>query len=93
MPLGAQLAQVTHAAGESARLAPDLPPDTHAVVLHARDEVELLKLEARRARAGIPARSIREPDAPYNNQLMAIGISPMDRNRLRKLLSSLPLAR
>jgi hypothetical protein len=93
MPFGAQLAQATHAAGESSRLAPDLPDNTHAVVLHASGEPELLALEQTLCGLGIPHRAIREPDAPYLGAITAIGVQPMGRAVLRPLLSQLPLAR
>lgn len=38
-------------------------------------------------------RSIREPDAPFNGAITAIGIQPMDRKPLRPFLSTFPLAR
>lgn len=36
---------------------------------------------------------IHEPDAPWNNQMMAIGCVPGRKEVLRKFLSSLPLLR
>jgi hypothetical protein len=44
-------------------------------------------------RADIPHKRIFESDPPYDGQLMSIGIRPMERDRLRKLLSSLPLVK
>jgi hypothetical protein len=43
--------------------------------------------------AGVGITSIREPDAPWNGQLMTIGIKPQPREKIRKLLSNLPLYR
>lgn len=42
---------------------------------------------------GILHKLIREPDEPYCGQLMAIGIRPMPRSRVRKYLSQLPLVK
>jgi hypothetical protein len=92
LPLGVQLAQVVHAAGESTQ-GVELPENTHAVALHARSQDELLAMEGKLRAAGIPHRSIREVDAPYEGQLLAIGIHPFAGQEVRRLLSSLPLAR
>lgn len=96
-----QLAQLLHAAGESAALWASslaggprrLPYDTHAIALHARSEAELLQLEQRLQVAKIPHVSVREVDAPFEGQLMAIGLCPSAGKEVRRLLSSLPLAR
>lgn len=84
MPVGVALAQCTHASGESARLAADLPPDTHAVVLRAEDEQALLRLETELQGRGIVHVSIRELDAPWEGALMAIGVKPMLRDKALK---------
>jgi hypothetical protein len=83
-------AQVTHAAGESAGGL--LRPGTYAVVLQApKDHLESLEevLEAQ----DIPHRAIRENDPPYSGELMAIGVCPNERSKLKKYFSSLPLLR
>lgn len=85
------VAQTIHAAGESS--PGNLPQNTHAVALAARDETHLLELEGTLLAAGIPHHSIREPDAPYLGAIMSIGIPPMDRTPLRRYLSGLPLVR
>lgn len=92
LPLGAKIAQTIHAAGESS--PGNLPSDTHAVALETPNEAVLLDLEQRLKHAGISHVAIREPDAPYNNQLMAIGIPPQVRSKtLRKHLSRYALVR
>jgi len=92
LPRGVQIAQTIHAAGESS--PGNLPPTTHAVALETPNEQGLLDLEARLTQAGIAHVAIREPDAPYNNQLMAIGIPPQVRSKtLRKHLSRYALVR
>ena len=92
LPAGQQIAQTIHAAGESS--PGNLPPTTHAVGLHAKDEQDLLDLEARLRQDGIAHVAIREPDAPYNNQLMAIGIVPQVRSKtLRRATSRFALVR
>jgi peptidyl-tRNA hydrolase len=90
LPFGTALAQTVHAAGESAQNV-TVPPNTHAVVLAVPDEHTLLKYEAKLLRNGLEITAIREPDEPWNGQLMAIGIKPQPREKIKKLLSSLPL--
>lgn len=83
-------AQVTHAAGESA--GGPLSPGTYAVVLQApQDRLEALErlLEAQ----GVPHRAIREADEPYAGQLMAIGVQPDERRKLKRYFSSMALLR
>lgn len=88
LPLGLQLAQTVHAAGESATPLPR--PGTHAVALHARDEAHLREVAARLDARGIRHHRVLEDDG----QLMAIGIPPTtDRDPIRKALSSLPCAK
>lgn len=89
LPVGALTAQLVHAAGESARQAPELPSDTHAVALAARDEADLLALEAQLVAAGIPHRAIREPDMA--GALTAIGIAPCQRALVKRLVKKFPL--
>lgn len=88
LPIGFAMAQVVHAAGESA-LGGAVPDGTNAVVLEARDEAHLreifAKLDARRLSPFL----ICEPDAPYHGQATAIGLPP--RIGRVPLLSSLPL--
>lgn len=92
LPLGVQIAQTIHAAGESS--PGNLPEDTRAVALSVPDEATLLALEARLHAAGISFRAIREPDPPWNGALMAIGLVPVQRTpNLRQVLGRLPLVR
>lgn len=91
--MGVTIAQTIHAAGESAP-AGGVPSGTHAVALAARSEDDLLRVESLLQRRGIPHKSIREPDAPYFGQLMAVGLYPVsDRKAVRKVLGNLPLLR
>ena len=83
------IAQTIHAASES-RTA-DLPAGTYAIALAAESEIQLLSIEKRLTSRNIPHVAIREPDAPWSNQLMAIGIAPCDRSFVRKEVSQLPL--
>lgn len=82
-------AQLIHAAGESS--PGDLSPGTYAIALAAKSEIQLLALERRLISQNIPHAAIREPDAPWDGQLMAIGIAPCDRSIVRKEVSQLPL--
>ena len=90
LPLGVLAAQLTHAAGESS--PGSLPKNTTAVVLAAKNEAHLEFVEAKLRRLAIPHHAIREPDSPWNEALMSIGIPPVeDRTTIRKAVSSLPL--
>ena len=84
-------AQLVHAAGESS--FGNLPKNTHAVVLAVPGEENLLELEKQLLEAKIPHNAIREVDSPYNGQLMAIGICPTTRDKVKGLLSQLPLVK
>lgn len=79
-----------HAAGESAQNTA-VPPGTHAVVLSAENEESLLEIEQKLSAHNIEFVAIREPDAPWNGALMAIGVKPQPRGKLKKLLRELPL--
>lgn len=91
--MGVLAAQLVHAAGESS--PGDLPPHTTAVVLAARDRTHLEMIEVKLLRLGVPHVAIREPDEPWCNELMAIGVVPMDKGnkQLRRVTSQLPLLR
>jgi len=90
LPLGDFAAQLIHAAGESA--GGDLPKNTFAVALAARDEHHLEFIEAKLRRLSIPHHAIREPDAPWNGALMAIGLPPVaDRSTVKKVTKGLQL--
>jgi hypothetical protein len=91
LPRGIQSAMLVHAAGESS--PGSLPEDTHAVVLVARDELELTLVAERLDAAGIGIVRVREPDAPYGGALMAVGIAPARKEVVRRHVSSLPLLR
>ena len=91
LPRGIQIAQAVHAAGESAPGV--LPAGTFAVVLSVEGERELVHLADRLRLAGVDFVSIFEPDPPYDNALMAIGVRPGRKETLRRHLSSLPLLR
>jgi len=67
-------------------------PDTRAVVLTTPSENGLLCLERRLLFEGINHHAFREPDPPYNGQLMAIGIAPANDSRIvRPLLKGFSL--
>lgn len=80
---------LVHAAGESS--PGNLPHDTHAIVLAVADESALVALGSRLTVAGIAFVEVREPDPPWSNALMAIGLLPGRKEDLRRYLSSLPL--
>jgi hypothetical protein len=88
LPHGSQVAQTIHAAGESTPTR--LLPGTIAVALHARDEQHLVEVADALACAGIDFHVVEECDG----EKMAIGVAPTtDRDRVRKVLSNLPLVR
>lgn len=94
IPPGAQLAQSVHAAGESP--GPKPVPGTTAVVLHAADEKHLSIVKARLDKAGISAHCVYESDDDkhFPGQMMSIGVEPTsDRDSVKRILSSLPLAK
>lgn len=70
-----------------------LPEDTHAVVLTVEGEEELLRVSTMLNDESIPHRLIREPDAPFNGAATALGILPLPRERVRRLLAKYPLLR
>lgn len=86
LPVGAIGAQLVHAAGHSS--PGELPDGTIAVVLAAKGVGHLEHLERKLVRLEIPHQSIREPDAPWNGELMAIGITPVDDRELVKPVTS-----
>lgn len=88
LPTGFAMAQVVHAAGESA-LGGAVPDGTNAVVLEARDEAHLREIFAKLEAKRLSPFLICEPDAPYHGQATAIGLPP--RIGRVSLLSSLPL--
>lgn len=88
LPVGIQAAQVAHAAGESS--PGNLETGTYAIVLQAGSDT-LSELEQRLKDAGVSHRAIRECDAPYSGDLLAIGLRPERRTKVRRYVSSLPL--
>ena len=80
-----------HAAGESS--PGKLPPHTYAIALECQTEHDLHALSYDLFKSGIPHQRIVESDAPYNGQLMALGLKPGWRSELKKHLSSYKLLR
>lgn len=92
--MGVQLAQTIHAAGWSAQLpgAEVASPPTIAVALAAPPD-ELAALVRALAQARIGHVAIHEPDEPWRGALMAIGVVPSSRERVRRFVAHLPLVR
>lgn len=85
-------AQLVHAAGESS--PGNISEGTHAVVLSVKGEHKLLDLERKLIDLQIPHKAIREPDLPWDGQIMAIGLFPTFKTPVvKKLLSQYPLLR
>lgn len=89
LPLGVLGAMLIHAAGESS--PGDLGEATFAIALAVADEAALIRLFLRLSAQGVEITPVHEPDAPYNGQLMAIGVRPMLRSRVSRFLSDVPL--
>lgn len=85
IPTGLQAAQLIHAAGESS--PGNLPPHCYAIALVCKNEAELQALSEKLFFHGIKHKRIVESDAPYTGQLMAIGIPPAERSKLKRYLS------
>jgi len=85
---------IVHAAGASAQLpgAASAAPPTTAVALTASLD-ELIALQRRLDELAVPHVFVREPDEPWRDAPMAIGVVPMPRARIRRLLAHLPLVR
>lgn len=85
---------IVHAAGQSAQLpgASTASSPTTAVALEAPLDA-LLALEHRLVELGVPHVLVREPDEPWRGAPMAIGVVPMPRARVRRLLAHLSLVR
>ena len=93
-PFGVQAAMIVHAAGQSAQLpgaSTALSPTT-AVALEASLDV-LLALQRRLVELGVPHVLVREPDEPWRDAPMAIGVVPMPRAHVRCLFAHLSLVR
>ena len=54
---------------------------------------QLAELERQLAAAGVRFAAIRESDPPYQGELLAIGIEPQRKSKVRRYVSSLPLLR
>lgn len=83
---------VIHAAGESAAGGPPLAAGTFAIALAAPDEATL-RAHADRlsALSPTPIHTVIEDCGPYAGQMMAIGLAPAPRSKLRRWISSVPL--
>lgn len=85
LPIEVQIVNIAHAAGESIIEAP-IPSTTVAVILHVENEKQLLEYGEILSKKEYAHVLIREPDAPYNNDAMSIGLAPSTkRNQLRKI--------
>ena len=89
LPLGMLAAQVVHAASETSPGC--LPHGTHAVVLGVASEEELKSVSQLLRAAEIPHKPIVENDPPLANQWCAIGVSPMEKNKIYPHLKHLTL--
>lgn len=83
-------AQIVHAAGES--VTTEVNPGTNAIVLEVPNERELRLLAHKLSKSGIPHVVVYEPDPPWDGQMTAIGITPVnDRTEIKKFVRKLSL--
>jgi len=75
-----------HAAGESS--TGNLADGTYAIALEATC-ADIAKLAENLAISGVPHKVVVEPD--LNNEVVAIGICPDERQKVRRFVSNLPL--
>ena len=78
--MGTLASQLAHAAGETGPTV----SGTHAIVLSAKNENHLIKIEKQLSRYKIKYHSVHEPDSPWNGELMAIGLFPTSDRALFK---------
>jgi peptidyl-tRNA hydrolase len=90
LPRGFLVAQVIHAAGESADLG--LPEGTYAIALGATPS-QLEDLARRLKAEGVAHRAIIEGDGEHRGELTAVGIAPANVEEVKRFVSSLPLLR
>lgn len=61
-------------------------------MLGVANEAQLYQIDKALSKAGVSHITIREVDAPYEEQMTAIGLAPTnDRTKIRKILSKLSL--
>jgi hypothetical protein len=77
---------IIHAAANSST---GTTSDTYALALTASCEAQLLLLEQHLTSWQIPHFAFREPDR--HNELMSIGIPPMERRMVRRFIAGFPL--
>jgi len=87
LSIGQKVAQCIHAAGESAYGS--VLEGTRAVALCAQNQEELLELENILISNKVRHKAIREPD--LNNELVAIGLKPVERMYVYKFVKKFKL--
>lgn len=96
LPLGVAMAMVAHAAGESAHQYRDENgrfTGATVVVLEAKNEAHLEKIERKLMRAGIVYQVVYESAQPYKDQFMAIGLVPIERDKVEGVMREYQLLR
>ena len=90
LPLGVMSAMLVHAAGESGAMYQDDYDGRFrhaiAVVLEAKNELDLFKTEHLLVTHNIPHVSITETGGAYDQQFMAIGVVPCERESVGGIL-------
>lgn len=104
LPFGVTLAQLSHAAAESmaswlkreawsARELYDIyfpyTADMTVVVLSVADRLALRRLARKLLKKKVDFHLVKEPDAPWHGQEMAIGVWPGERDRLEPFFKKL----
>lgn len=102
LPLGTMAAMITHAAGESAARYRGNSDSTFytgdddttfmgsvAVVLGVDSVAQLLKTSHKLNAANIPYVGVEESSPPYDGAYMALGLVPIERDKVSNLLKDL----
>lgn len=89
---GVAAVQAAHVAAESIRCLP-VSNETIVRVLAARDTDELRALSARLKELGIHHVLNTEPDPPYKGVCVALGVEPMEEDRIKPLMAGLKVFR
>jgi len=89
---GVVACQAAHAASECIRTVP-VSPETHVCALEAETSEDLEVLHEMLLVAGIHHVLIREPDGPYNGAAVALGVEPMDREKVKPYMTTFRVLR
>ncbi len=90
LPLHIQAINIAHAAGES--IQTPIPSTTRVALFHVHDLNQLQEYESVLIKKQIPHATVYEPDHPYYNAKMALGVTPTQQHsKMRKIFHHLNL--